>query len=227
MNQKVEKPTAATQAYNKLRQDILRGALQPGQKLAIDVIAQRYDVGTNPIREALNRLSSERLVDQHDQRGFFVPPISIENWRELVKTRCWIEAKALEESMLNRTTAWEEEIVLTLHRMSRTPWVEEDPDMNRRAQFEGHHRAFHTALIVNCGSSWMLQFCDVLRDHALRYIFISAGAAYPRRQGGEEHRQIADATLAGDVETAKRLLVEHYMRTLHYIEQEIASYSVA
>ena len=91
----IEKTTTATIVYRKLRQDILMGALEPGQKLAIDVVAERYAVGTNPVREALNRLSAERLVDRHEQRGFFVPSISIEKWRELVKTRCWLETKAL------------------------------------------------------------------------------------------------------------------------------------
>ena len=82
------------------------GALDSGQKLAIDVVAERYAVGTNPVREALNRLSAERLVDRHEQRGFFVPSISIEKWRELVKTRC-SGNEALEESILNRSTVWE------------------------------------------------------------------------------------------------------------------------
>jgi DNA-binding GntR family transcriptional regulator len=58
-------------------------------------------------------------------------------------------------------------------------------------------------------------------DHAQRYIFISAGAAYPRRQGGDEHRQIADAAVDGRIEEAKELLVAHYTRTLEYIEREI------
>ena len=71
--------------------------LRPGQKLLIDFISERYGAGLNPVREALNRLSSEGLVERKDQRGFFVPPVSIEGWRELVKTRCWLEGKALEE----------------------------------------------------------------------------------------------------------------------------------
>ncbi|WP_413818609.1 FCD domain-containing protein [Shinella sp.] len=52
---------------------------------------------------------------------------------------------------------------------------------------------FHLALIANCGSSWLVQFCEVLMDHAQRYVFISASAAYPRRGGQDEHKRIADA----------------------------------
>ena len=78
-----EKTTAATAVYRQLRQDILKGNFKPGQKLQIDQVATRYGSGTNPVREALNRLSSEHLVDRHDQRGFFVPPLSMERLREL------------------------------------------------------------------------------------------------------------------------------------------------
>lgn len=222
MNTKVEKTTSATLAHDQMRRDILRGELAPGQKLAIDVMAQRYGAGTNPIREALNRLSSERLVDRHEQRGFSVPQISIESWRELVRTRCLLEPLALEQSILNRSVAWEENIVLSLHHMSRSPWSEEDPDMEKRSQFEGKHRDFHMALIANCGSSWLLQFCEVLMDHAQRYIYISASSAYPRRGGQDEHREIAEAALDGRVAEAKSLLIAHYTRTLEYIEREIA-----
>ncbi|HEV7250545.1 MAG TPA: FCD domain-containing protein [Shinella sp.] len=82
---------------------------------------------------------------------------------------------------------------------------------------------FHLALIANCGSSWLVQFCEVLMDHAQRCVFISASAAYPRRSGQDEHKRIADAALNGHVGEAKQLLVAHYMRTLEYIESERAS----
>jgi len=216
------KATDATLAYRGLRRDILTGALAPGQKLAVDMVAERYGIGTNPTREALNRLSSERLVDRHDQRGFFVPEISLEAWRELVKTRCWIEAKALEESIAHRTKAWEERIVLALHHLSRSPWTQQDLDMDRRADTEQLHRDFHMALLANCGSSWLLQFCEVMMDQAQRYIFISAGAAGPRRHGEAEHAEIAKAAIDGQSAEAQALLIAHYQRTLAFIEQAMA-----
>jgi len=71
--------TLASSVYERIREDILIGRLQPGEKLRIDTLRQRYTVGGSPIREALNRLSSEGLVLQHDQRGFGVLPASIED----------------------------------------------------------------------------------------------------------------------------------------------------
>ncbi|TKT77322.1 GntR family transcriptional regulator [Aquamicrobium sp. LC103] len=214
-----EKVTAATQVYGALRQDILKGILKPGQKLQIDQVAARYGAGANPVREALNRLSSEHLVDRHDQRGFFVPQLSLESLRELVKTRCWLESKALEESIANRTQAWEDNIVLAFHRLSRTR-IRLPEEGGDNSEWEVRHRAFHNALIAACGSSWLIGFCNEMMDHAERYRYVSMTTTYPRRDSDEEHRLIMEAALDGDVELAKQRLTDQYKLTLRHLEEE-------
>ena len=77
------------------------------------------------------------------------------------------------------------------------------------------------ALIANCQSAWLLEFCAVLMDQAQRYIFVSDSYAYPRRNGIEEHRELMDVVLAGKIPQATTVLVEHYNRTLNKIEAQI------
>jgi DNA-binding GntR family transcriptional regulator len=215
-----EKATTATLVYEKLRSDILQGTLKPGEKLAIDQISARYGAGLNPVREALNRLSSEQLVDRHDQRGFFVPPISMASLRELVKTRCWLEGKALRESILNRNQAWEDGVVLAFHHLSREPLrLPEDGGSN--VAWEVKHRAFHLALIANCGSSWLIAFCNEMMDHAERYRYISMASTYPRRKSLDEHRAIMEAAVDGDADAAEGELVAQYQLTLQLLEDVI------
>jgi DNA-binding GntR family transcriptional regulator len=221
----VEKMTAATAVYQRLRQDILKGEFKPGQKLQIDGLAERYDVGTNPVREALNRLSSERLVDRHDQRGFSVPPISVDSLRELVKTRCWLETIAVTESVARRDQAWEENLVLAYHRLSRTPWnlPQDQPrhGVPGNQDWEQRHRAFHLALIANCGSRWLIGFCEDLMYQAERYRYIAVSATYPNRITNDEHRGIMDAAIDGNAPLAVELLNRHYQLTLSIIENQI------
>jgi GntR family transcriptional regulator, carbon starvation induced regulator len=226
-----EKLTAATQVYGALKRDVLNGALRPGEKLQIDLVAARYGAGTNPVREALNRLSAERLVDREDQRGFRVPPLSLEHFRELVKTRCWLESLALSESIGNRTDAWEDDVVLALHRLRRTPLryadeVDRGGGPGDNAEWEARHRAFHRALISNCGSGWLLHFCDELMDQVERFRYISMTNTYPRRDADEEHRLIAEAALAGDAPLATGRLVAQYRLTLRLFEEHVASAAV-
>ena len=57
------------QAYDRIRRDILYGELFPDEKLQIEAVSERYGIGAVPVREALNRLSSEGLVARKSHRG--------------------------------------------------------------------------------------------------------------------------------------------------------------
>ncbi|MFN7104282.1 MAG: GntR family transcriptional regulator [Pseudorhizobium sp.] len=209
-----EKTTLATAVYQKLRSDIIRGVFRPGEKLRIEGIAASYEAGSNAVREALSRLSAERLVDRHEQRGFSVPAIALDDWRVLVRTRCWLETRALQESIRNRTDAWEEAIVVAFHRLSRY----RSESIEDRAAWEDAHRNFHRALIGNCGSPWLIEFCDILADHSTRYISISNAYRQVPRDGQAEHEVLMKSVLNGTADEACTFLVTHYSKTLQTIE---------
>lgn len=215
---RTEKVTSATLVYHELKRDLLRGLHEPGSRLQVEATAQRYGVSTNPMREALNRLAAERMIDRVDQRGFSVPPLSLEQFRELVKTRCWLEGLALRESMANATETWEDGIVLAEHRLARTPFVHGSSDGGAdNSAWEDRHRLFHLALIANCGSRWMLRFCEELMDQAERYRYMSFGA----RDSLAEHRLIAEAVLGGDPDLAVERLTAQYQLTLRLYEKRV------
>ncbi len=215
MSKTAEKTTLSTTVYQKLRTDIIDGAFKPSEKLRIESIGEMYNVGSNAVREALSRLSSERLVDRHEQRGFSVPAIALDDWRVLGRTRCWLETKALEESMRNRSDAWEEAVVVAFHRLSRY----RSGSTEDLSAWGNAHRNFHRALLANCGSPWLLEFCDILADHAARYVSIANAYRKVPRNGQAEHEVLMKATLHGTPEEACALLVEHYTRTLMTIEE--------
>ena len=89
MNETEGGPSAAitrtSAVYEQLRREIIQGTLLPGEKLRIEVLRTRYKVGGTPLREALNRLSTEGLVTQFEQRGFRVTPVSADDLLELTR----------------------------------------------------------------------------------------------------------------------------------------------
>ena len=220
MNEHNVRATTATTVYDRIRDDILSGNLAPALKLRIEFVCERYGIGASPVREALNRLSQDGLVERRDQRGFYVAPVSLEQLAELVKTRCWLEAIALRESIANRTTEWEERLVLAFHHLSRTKRSLDSDTYTVNPEWEERHRAFHHALIANCGSTWLLGFCSDMRDQADRYRKLAAARVYPMRQGPDEHRVIMEAALDGDTERAIALLEAHYRKTQGIVEEE-------
>ncbi len=206
-------PTLASSVYERLRQDILRGQLQPGSKLRIEFVSERYEAGHSPVREALNRLSSDGLVDRRDQRGFYVAAASVGDLLELTRTRCWIDEIGLRQSIEAFSPAWEEGVVLALHRLGRVPRSISPEVYQENPEWERLHRAFHRSLIAGCDSRWLLGFCDQLADQAYRYRQLSAQQAFPKRKEGDEHQAIVDAAFRRDADQAVALLSEHYRKT--------------
>jgi DNA-binding GntR family transcriptional regulator len=212
--------TRATNLYDQLRTDLLGGALEPGTKLAIEALAERYATSATPLREALNRLVSEGLVERREQRGFLVAGISAVDLAEITKTRCWLEEIALRESMAAHTPAWEEALVLAHHRLARTPRSLASDHFEDNPEWEPLHRAFHRALIAGCGSRWMLAFCEQLADQHHRYRRLSAPRAFAKRGVKSEHQQLMEAALDGRADEAVALLRQHFERTARIIRDD-------
>ena len=201
--------TRTSAIYEQIRRDIIRGELLPGEKLRIEVLRTRYKVGGTPLREALNRLSTEGLVTQSEQRGFRVTPISADDLLELTRTRCWINEVALRESIGRGDRGWEERVLLAFHRLSRVPVV---VDSRMNPEFSELHRVFHGALLAGCGSRWLMDFNDLLFDCAERYRNLLAVIG-EQRDVPAEHRAIAEAAIERKTALAVGLLNDHYEKT--------------
>lgn len=204
-------------AYERLRADLLSGHWTPGQKLGIETLREHYQTGATPVREALNRLSAEGWVLYLEQRGFAVAPVSEEALRELAQTRIWVETMALRKSMQRKEAAWEESVVLALHRLSKTPRSLSAKHYDENPAWEKLHRAFHMALVEHCGSRWLLAFCEQLYDQAYRYRQLAVKRAYKQRDELAEHRALVDAIVAADADAACAALEAHYTRTTRII----------
>jgi len=207
--------TLASSITAELRRDIISGGLAPGEKIRLREVAQRFGVGMSPVREALNRLSRDRLVHQSDLRGFRVAPISEVELEELMRARCWLNEIGLRESIARGDVAWEESVILAYHRMSRLPRRLVPTDHAVNPEWEEAHRAFHRSLIQGCGSRWIVDFCDQLFDVA--DIYRSVARAVPEalaREPEDEHGFIMQAVIARNAEKAVSLLNNHIQRTV-------------
>ena len=219
--------TLATAVYERLRGDIMTGALMPGEKLRVEYLRARYGAGVSPLREALNRLSAEGLVIQQDQKGFHVAGISRHDLSELITTRCWVEETALRKSIEADDPEWEENVVLSYHRLSRTPRSASRERFEVNPAWDRLHRAFHLALIGGCGSHLLLDFCEQLLDRADRYRQLAIQVDQPNRHEPEEHRMIMDAAIEGDADRAVAALTAHYEWTRSILNETIPAFVMA
>jgi len=219
--------TLTSSVYDQIRTDIVSCLLEPGQKLRIEALKARYGLGTSPIREALNRLSSERLVMQIDQRGFIVAPVSLEDLKELTETRCMLYEVLLPRSLALGDQDWEEAIVLAQHRLLRTPWTIGDPPrLNPDARRA--HRDFHRSLIAASGAPMLIDLMDTLFDLTDRYRMVSQRSQEPlHRDTAAEHRAMADAVINRNVEDSIRLAQAHIRETSERVTRHLTEKALA
>ena len=107
--------TLSEKAYAALRQDIIRGAQASGKPLRMAELSSRYDMGFSPLREALNRLQSERLVVAEALRGFKVAPLSLAEMQDAIGARILIEGDALRAAIRDGDDNWAAGIVAALY----------------------------------------------------------------------------------------------------------------
>jgi DNA-binding GntR family transcriptional regulator len=205
--------TLAALVHGRLRADLVRGRLRPGDRLRFNVLRRSYGVGLSPLREALSRLAADGLVSLQGQRGFQVAPVSLADLRDVYEVRRGLEVTALRASIARGDDRWEAEIVAAFHRLRKSYLRGRDHPALLGDEWELAHRAFHLALLSACGSPWLLHLRNILFDHAERYRQLAVAYGYPSRVSLGEHRAMVEATLARDAGRACRLLETHLRKT--------------
>lgn len=209
--------TLAGQAHNLLRHDILTGGLRPGERLRTRELQARYGLGLSPLRESLQRLSAEGLVVMDEQRGFSVAPVSLTELKDLTLARTSLESVMLPLAISQGDANWEAMIVAAFHRLSRTPLPTGADAGDAARQWEARHREFHAALVVGCGSPWLMRLYEQLVDQTERYRMIrlqSLSRKKPMtRDVHTEHRALMDATINRDAKKAVALMRSHLQAT--------------
>jgi GntR family carbon starvation induced transcriptional regulator len=177
------------------------------------------------VREALVRLTSEGLLFADPPKGFVVASISRHDLLDLTDTRIELENRCLHLSIRAGDIAWEGRVVSSLHKLVRTP-LHAGPDELSR-EWSRTHKAFHDALVSACDSRWRMRLRDQLFLHAERYRRFTVPYRSTMRDVDAEHKSIADAALARDVDLAAERLAEHLRLTAALLCQSDAPFDDA
>ncbi|MCD9007502.1 GntR family transcriptional regulator [Luteimonas sp. XNQY3] len=79
----LERHSRSAHVYEAIKAEVRSGAYPPGYPISAATLSRRLSTSIIPIREALNRLTGERLVEARDHNGFFAPRISEMGLRDL------------------------------------------------------------------------------------------------------------------------------------------------
>lgn len=96
--QPVDSGTLGLRVYRGLRDFLMAGQLQPGQKLTLRELAAALDVSPMPVREAVRRLATEGALEMLPNRRIRVPVMTKARFREVLRIRIALEGMAVEEA---------------------------------------------------------------------------------------------------------------------------------
>lgn len=212
---------ALTNIVERLRSDILDGYFGSSEALRFRTLSERYDTSVSTLREALARLTGERLVEFTPNSGYRVIQASLPHLMDISVARLEVETSALRLSIEKGDEEWEAGIVASFHKLSRAQErIDKDNSKENLKNWVLRHREFHLSLISGCGSNWLLQSCDTLRvlSDRYRYIMNAPTTAHPPLVA--QHKPIADAAIARRAGEACELLREHILLSLDIITGE-------
>lgn len=212
--------TLADQAYALLRRDLLDGVFAPGHPLRLEALKERYALSFSPLREALTRLSADKLVVLSSLKGFRVARFDLQDMWDLISTRVLIETEALRRSIALGDDLWEASLVAAFHALMRGS---ERSAADRTADdvLEQRHAEFHGALIAACNSPSLIHLASQLYFQSERYrrpTLRRSGERAAPRDVMAEHQAIMTHAINRQADEAATCLADHYTRTGKVLE---------
>lgn len=201
-------------ALQQMKRSIICCELAPGEKLKVAELSKVYGLSSSPIREALNRLAQEGIVDASENKGFRVSALSVEDFQQITRLRCLLESEALSDSIRCGDDVWEADVLGAFHRLGVMEKKLGDIGVTLDDDWAARHKGFHFALMSACPSPLMLGMIDSLFDRAERYRRFCALTRKVERRKGDEHQRLMDAVLARDSVQAVAMLQAHINHTL-------------
>lgn len=203
-----QRPTQAVAFW--LGRDIARGVFVPLERLKIEQLTQFYSIGHSPIREAILLLSTSGLVVHEHQKGHRVAPVSLADYDDLLNVYMRIYRLALGMAIELGDDAWEERVVITLHRSQKVKKVLPDGEPQARELWQRTYGEFHRSLLSGCNSPLLMQIYGDLGARLERYVNLFGDLGSDReRDHHVEHREIVDAAIARN-KTRIRELIDNY-----------------
>lgn len=196
--------------YERLRDEIVSGALRPGEQLVEARIAGELGVSKTPVREALIRLQRDGLVAIEPYRGAHVLEPSAIDVREILDLRLLLESQVARELAETRPAATLDALEASI-RVSRAALRSGDTQVLIDGLTE-----FSDVLTEACGNSRMRKLLIDLRSVLLLIGSSSLRAAGRETRSIVEHERILTAIRAGNPEQAATATAEH----IHSIEHD-------
>ncbi|MGH2548110.1 MAG: GntR family transcriptional regulator [Thermomicrobiales bacterium] len=201
-------------AYYTIREAMRDGVLAPGEALTEVELAKLLDMSRTPVREALRRLETERLVENAPRRGLIVPTMTLDHLIEVFEIRSVLEGLAARRCAQRKGPNELAALAACIDQMERA-LADTDDDLLNQASSN-----FHRLLRSGSGMTRLRDMVVLMMDSS-RSIGLHEFAQGRAAQAVAEHKAIFDAIAAGDPEAAEAAARSH---SLNALQAQIAAH---
>ena len=187
-------------AYSLILEAIDVGIYKPGDRLVESELAERFGVSRTPIRESLQRLETQSLLER-DGRSLIVASLDHNQMAELYVVRRELEGLA---ARLAAKHATEEEIRVLRDMVTADDALVNDPPALSRA-----NRWFHEQIHLASHNRYLVQQLDLVHRTMALMATTSLAAEGRGEIAQSEHKSIVDAIVARDEDAAAKALRDH------------------
>jgi DNA-binding GntR family transcriptional regulator len=199
---------AAERVASSLRLEILEGHIGPDSKLSQQSLAARFGVSRIPVRDALQVLAAEGLVNPTSNATATVTGMSVAELEELYELREAVEPLATQIAVPNVGRAdlftMRKQLQIMDEQADARTWLAANAD-------------FHAAVYTRANRPRMIELVERLRRLTDRYLYLHLEVIGQTQHLDAEHRGILAAVESGDAALASRLTREHLATSHDYI----------
>lgn len=197
--QRNEVVTAHAVIYAELKSALMNGDFQPGDRLIVRELSERFSTSAMPVREALRKLVNDEALFDHPNRGVTVPTADVATVADLFRVRCAVEGQAAEWAAATISTAELDAI----HRLNdamkacvQTHEVSQYLALNRQFHFTIYRAARSKVLVPMIERLWLRAgpLLNIMRQEATI------------QQGLDHHTDILDAMSKGQGLQSRRAM---------------------
>jgi DNA-binding GntR family transcriptional regulator len=190
-------------AYAALRRRIIHCELEPGERITEAQLASETGIGKTPVREALTRLIQEGLVRSMPGHGYEVTPITLGDVQDLFNFRLIIEPAAAQ-------LAAGHVIATDLRRLDELCAARfSTVDKESESHYLQANYLFHTTIADASGNRRLAEAVRRAIEESERLFHLSNVLRNRSDEVAHEHKDLVDALIAGDGETARELTLAH------------------
>ena len=197
----------AGQVYEIIKKDIITCTFKPGQQIAQQQLADRYSVGVTPVREALQKLTREGLIQPIPRFGYLVTPITVADVAEVFELRTILETAAARLAALRATP----EQLEHLSELASSTYIFKVRDSY--SDFLVHNREFHVAVALASGNRRLVASVAQVMDEMTRMFHLGLDVKDSAGEMRDEHQELVEMLRRKDSVRAEQVVLAQILRS--------------